>query len=952
MTLGIALRQIGRLWSDGAVAGYSDAQLLERFVASHDASAFEALVARHGPMVLSACRGVLKDPNDAEDAFQAAFLILVKKSGSLRGPVALGPWLHQVAFRVALRANASAARRRDCERKAGLLAGSLPVASPAVDPATDESMRALHEEIARLPEKFQRPLILCDLEHVSQALAAGELRVSERTLQRRLREARTRLKARLTRRGLVCEEGMLAAALLRVPEAVVLPAWGEAVVRLAVAGNPLVAAGVSASARTWIREVLRGLLIPKLKLASAVLLGAGLLAWGASAAVQGGGSSRRPESQPRPRLALAALQDEPKAAKAETPWKLSFRGKVVGPDRQPMAGASLYVTPASGYLKQPYPSSVMATTGKDGAFAFDLNDSKYQGWGLVVAAEAPGFGAGWVRVLLKDRRDDLMIPLVKDDVPITGQVVDLEGRPVAGASLRLMQINASPEENLGPWIEATRAKQGDRYRLEQEYLSRITIAPVRRTVTNAEGRFRLDGIGNDRLATVLLDGPTIASQYLHVMTRAGQTLELPAREGPAMRYYGADFRHSASPTKPVVGVVRDRDTKAPLVGFTIQSYKLANDPIHGLDITQTTTDAQGRYRLTGLPKGVDNKIVIIASGDQPYLSVWRQVPDTVGLDPVTFDLELKRGIWIEGKITDKATGGPVRAYVEYFSRRNNPSLRDHPGYEGTFMLGGWPQSCEDGSYRVVGLPGPGLVVISRKDGYLSAPERDDEFGAREPNYYNTAPYVISFPGNHDAIAPIDIPKDAETGKKDLTLDPGWSFSGKVVGPDGNPLLGAQGFGVINTTPGAGYGEPLQNGEFLVLAFNPRRPRALLVQHREKGLIGEVPVPEEPRRSVTVHMQAVVKVKGRLVDAAGKPQAGVSLEGEYRRESSMSWKEYYPVRNQKTDEDGHFRLDALLPGCEFRLIADRDTEVTIDARTLKSGPEHDLGDLRVSKYREP
>jgi DNA-directed RNA polymerase specialized sigma24 family protein len=115
-TLGAALRQINRLFSGGAVTGFSDAQLLERFVASHDAAASEAVVARHGPMVLSFCRGILNDPNDAEDAFQATFLILVKKSGTFRGEVALAGWLYLVAHRVAIPANADTVRRRAHEK--------------------------------------------------------------------------------------------------------------------------------------------------------------------------------------------------------------------------------------------------------------------------------------------------------------------------------------------------------------------------------------------------------------------------------------------------------------------------------------------------------------------------------------------------------------------------------------------------------------------------------------------------------------------------------------------------------------------------------------------------------------------------------------------------------------------------------------------------------------------
>ena len=175
-TLGAALRQINRLFADGVVAGLSDAQLLERFLAHGDAGAFEALVGRHGPMVLSVCRAILRDPNDAEDAFQATFLVLVKKAGTIRGRDALAGWLHRVAHRVAIQANVAAARRRRLERQAGQMAVATSTNGPA---ASDELLPALHEEIARLPEKYRLAVVLCDLEGMTQAQAAGQLHWSD-----------------------------------------------------------------------------------------------------------------------------------------------------------------------------------------------------------------------------------------------------------------------------------------------------------------------------------------------------------------------------------------------------------------------------------------------------------------------------------------------------------------------------------------------------------------------------------------------------------------------------------------------------------------------------------------------------------------------------------------------------------------------------------------------------
>src|SRR5262249_16352262 len=148
---------LNRLFVEGTLSGLPDDQLLDRFLALRDGAAFEALLARHGPMVLSVCRAVLRNPSDAEDAFQATFLILVKKAATLRGRANLGGWLHLVAYRVAIQANAAAARRRVQERRAGEMSTMIPSHDPVIP---DELLPALHEEIARLPEKIRLAVVL------------------------------------------------------------------------------------------------------------------------------------------------------------------------------------------------------------------------------------------------------------------------------------------------------------------------------------------------------------------------------------------------------------------------------------------------------------------------------------------------------------------------------------------------------------------------------------------------------------------------------------------------------------------------------------------------------------------------------------------------------------------------------------------------------------------------
>ncbi len=159
---GTILRHIDLAFNVGTVAGLTDRELVDRFMARRGPAAeaaFAALVRRHGPMVLRVCRGVLHNHHDAQDAFQATFLILARKAGSLQVANSLGPWLHGVAYRVARTSRAAAARRRVHESKA---AGMTPTL--VSDEARDDVGQIIHDEIARLPDRYRAPVVLCDLE--------------------------------------------------------------------------------------------------------------------------------------------------------------------------------------------------------------------------------------------------------------------------------------------------------------------------------------------------------------------------------------------------------------------------------------------------------------------------------------------------------------------------------------------------------------------------------------------------------------------------------------------------------------------------------------------------------------------------------------------------------------------------------------------------------------------
>jgi RNA polymerase sigma factor (sigma-70 family) len=241
----------------GPPADATDAQLLERFAAQRDAGAFRALVQKYGPMTLGVCRRVLGHEQDAEDAFQAAFLVLARKAAAGFRPRLLGHWLYGVAWRTAQKARVRAARRRAKERQAVRMPSNEP--EPAADWA--DLRPVLDEEINGLPEKYRRPFVLCYLQGKTNEQAAELLGCPKGTVLSRLAWARERLRARLLRRGLAPSVGALAAGLSaerlsatvpealaeRAAEAALSFAWGSVAAQATPDSVPALAEGVLAA---------------------------------------------------------------------------------------------------------------------------------------------------------------------------------------------------------------------------------------------------------------------------------------------------------------------------------------------------------------------------------------------------------------------------------------------------------------------------------------------------------------------------------------------------------------------------------------------------------------------------------------------------------------------------------------------------------------------------------
>jgi RNA polymerase sigma factor (sigma-70 family) len=253
------------LGQDGA--DRADGELLECFISQRNEAAFAALLRRHGPMVLGVCRRILRDEADAEDAFQATFLVLVRRAASIEPRGMVGNWLYGVAHRTALKAKARNCRRRAKEREA---------ARPQPQALADDGgeLRALLDQVLHaLPDKYRAPIVLCDLEGKSIKEAARQLGCPQGTVGTRLARGRSLLARRLTRQGLTLSVAAVAAFLQDAAPAGVTASLMESTVKAAATAGPI-PAEVAA-----LREgVVRAMFRTRLRTATALVLGLGLFA--------------------------------------------------------------------------------------------------------------------------------------------------------------------------------------------------------------------------------------------------------------------------------------------------------------------------------------------------------------------------------------------------------------------------------------------------------------------------------------------------------------------------------------------------------------------------------------------------------------------------------------------------------------------------------------------------
>jgi protocatechuate 3,4-dioxygenase beta subunit len=651
-----------------------------------------------------------------------------------------------------------------------------------------------------------------------------------------------------------------------------------------------------------------------------------------------------------------------------------------------VAGANVYYF---FHTLKEEPLPVRATTDGQGRFAFtlapkdiplsaDARDGDPRKMGPVVV-KADGFTFAWQSIA--GNQKDFTLRVHADDSPVEGRIIDLQGKPLAGLRISVWGAAAPEKGDLTPFVKALQSRETFYMALGQHvpnflhspfyWRPRVPLLPA--TTTDANGRFRLPGFAREQLVELRIEGPTIETQNVYVMTRPAprdsrSLLSVPRMKDPMFGpgepvvVLANGFDHPVPPGLVVAGTVRDADTKQPIPRAMVESYTLAGSNLGQNTLYHTVADEQGRYRFPGLPRGKGNRIRIRPPADLPYLPVVKDVPAAKLFAEATVDVALARGVWVDVTVADKATGRAVPASVSYFALPDKPDLarpfeRPFADSYNDFMA-----VRNDGTFRFAAAPHRAILAL-RAD-WEKYPIAKEAATLRLPSGLS--------PSNYQAFAHLNPKLGDKSVKVKFVLDAGGVVHGKIVGPDGQPLAGT----LVTSLRDDWYWSPdmlLETAEFTVRGLQADRPRLLCCVHPGKKLAGSVVVRGNEKASLTVQLQPWGTVSGRLLDADGKPLTNAKLaftEVPVRKPGQpmvldtglhvITHIAGQPDLSPRTDEQGRFRVERLVPGLKYNLalIDDRGAfefeqikweGLVFAGLVLKAGEAKELGDVKLQPF---
>jgi RNA polymerase sigma factor (sigma-70 family) len=913
-------------------------------------------------MILCLCRRLQCNEHDAEDVFQATFLLLARKAGSIRKYEAVASWLYGVAYRLALAARSQGARRQARERQAADMRKE-----PALPgKAWQELQATLEGALREVPEIYRAPLLLCYLEGQTQETAAQQLGCPLGTVRSRLARGRERLKTILERKGVRLSATALAAAWAgSVVDAALPPLLVTATVKAALdyAGGAAVAALVSQRVATLVDSGARAMAAAKLKIATALVFLSAVVGLGVSAAAELFGSTQVPEQPgaystsardilgnpppataqdvPAPAPATAGPQAKRAGADAKVAQAakdrpiITIQGQVLDPKAKPVAGAKLYVSRATRVLFYHEDLTVepVGATDADGRFSLSL-DGQERGWFYLIA-HAPGFGVSWIHLDEEKRAGDVTLNLV-EDVPITGRVVNTEGKPVPGVSVSINSIYDPGDEKLDGYLSGWLTTTMPEY--YQEMPENPLYAPLAeiagRATTDQNGDFVLRGAGAERIVHVTFTGAGTARSTPYVITRPGidpgpynKVLAKNKIGVGTNRFYPPTLTFVAEHGRTVQGVVKDIVTGQPVPGCRLYVYTPGF-----LDGMSVLSDAAGRYRIDGVSNIFGSHTVSVKPPPgSPYLNRSARAPGSadrnaptaaVGLTPVTLDIELAKGVVVTGQVLDRQTGKGVQAGIRLAPLPDNRFVESRAEYRTNRTTAG---TDKDGRFRLLTVPGKTVILAQARRGEKLPPYRR---AVPDPNHKDLFTYAkesgswfiksfasTEFLGVENDARVLDLPESGAT-EVELYFDRGVTGQIAIQDDEGQPLAGAWVAGLTEHWP---ITHQVMEPTATVLALTGDQPRTLVLFHAAKKLGGTVTIRGDEKEPVVARLAPLGSVTARFVDADGNPLAGATIEINADDPASELYRFANPIgKRVVTDKDGRFHLPGVVPGVSFFL----------------------------------
>jgi RNA polymerase sigma factor (sigma-70 family) len=596
-----------------------DDTLLQRFTVQHDEIAFAALVRRHGPMVLRVCQRVLHNANDAEDVFQATFLVLSRKAASLRSTASVACFLHGVAYRLALKARTRFARQRMHEGRAEI---HKDVRDPLAELTVREAQAIIDDELARLPQKYRAPLVLCCLKGQTRDEAARQLGWPTKLIKSRLEQGRDRLRSRLSLRGLTLPAALAATLLGEGSAPAALPAaLVRAAVQAACAGT---ATCVSTPVALLAEGALRSTGSVKAWVVVGLLLLTGILAAGV------GAFTPPPAADPPGSPPTKKAEETPKAEKTQPARAL--RVVVLDPQGKPLPGAKVH----SGIWthEKDFKANHDYQTDADGVARVGLPKT-FSILRLWVSREPfVSLYAGWEQNELASGEPLPAEYVFRTEAAVTagGHILDEKGQPVAGARVQVRIANApKPSQGGGRTGYNTSLAEG-----------------ADAATTDADGRWHIENVPNSprvELALLVSHPDYVSDGLWRAAGKIDGVTTAKLRDGTATLTLNRGVVVRGQVTGPAGKPIKD--------AVVVQ----CDNPYFSWLPRKFPTDADGRFRLPALAPG-ETTVTVLAPGWAPQL---RRVRLRDGMPPQ--DFRMAPGKPIRLRIVD-AAGKPVpAAYV-------------------------------------------------------------------------------------------------------------------------------------------------------------------------------------------------------------------------------------------------------------------------------------------------